>query len=58
MKTGEQYVCTDPECGAEMTVTSAPRGLDDPEVVPMCGCGSLMKLKSGAKATVARATRR
>jgi hypothetical protein len=58
MKTGEQYVCTDPDCGAEMTVTYAPPSLDDPDAMPLCGCGSPMRVKAGARATVSRGTRR
>jgi hypothetical protein len=58
MKTGDQYVCTDPDCGSEMTVTQAPRSLDDPEAIPLCGCGSPMKLKSGTHAPVMRGSRR
>jgi len=57
MKTGEQYVCTDPDCGSEITVNQAPQSLDDPYAVPQCGCGSPMKVKSGAHATVSRRSR-
>lgn len=46
LKEGEVYVCPDPDCGCEITVTKGAKpgaGGDEP---PRCCCGKPMQKKS------------
>lgn len=48
LKEGEVYVCTDPKCGAEITVSKSAAASCAGTVVPRCCCGKDMVRKHKA----------
>ncbi len=45
-KQGEVYACTDPKCGAEVTVSKGAAATCSGNAVPRCCCGKDMVKKS------------
>lgn len=48
LKQGETYVCTDPKCGAEITVSKGAAPSCSGTAVPRCCCGKDMVRKAKA----------
>ena len=46
LKKGEVFVCPDPKCGAEVTVSKSAASTCAGTVVPRCCCGKDMVKKS------------